>query len=152
MCPSRTMKRILVMVPACLLLLFGACNDDNISVFNQLWQNDDVEVFEYYRGDQVFYFMRQRTNNIQMEALINGKVSIQDGCTVLVGPYETATVIWPEEFRLEEANQLYRIRGKDIIIESGDSLRLSGGFYSQVPDSYCTGSFWLVGSEIEVLE
>ena len=147
------MRQVIHTIIPALLFFITACNDSENSVFNHYWQNENVEVFHYAREGESQYFMRQREGSeIQMEALVIGRILIAGGCTLLEGPFDKVTVIWPVDFRMEEVNHAFRIRGNDVIIESGDSLRLSGGFYSKIPDSYCSGSFWLVGSEIEVLD
>jgi hypothetical protein len=135
-----------------LLSVLAGCNEPGDTSFGVSWENDDVEILQYTQDMSSYYFLRQKRSDIQMEALINGKLIMDNGCTVLEFATGNVTVIWPDNYSLENVNNTYRVSGNGIIVEEQDSLRLSGGFYSQVPDDFCSGSFWMVGDEIEVLE
>jgi len=147
------MRKITPGLVAAFLLIFWGCDEPSDTEFNRVWENDVVEIFQYAQDGEEYFFLRQRTSNFQMDALITGEIDVQGGCTVLnYTTTDQATIIWPEDFNFEKINNSYRISGPDISIQPGDSLRISGGFYSQVPETFCTGSFWLAGNEVEVLD
>ena len=132
--------------------LSGCNNNDPDPGLVYVWQNNVVEILRFEDNGQPFFFMRQKNDNTVMEALTKGKLSISNGCTILQELDGETTLVWPEDFIIEKRDNRFTISDGDIILEAGDSLEVSGGFYSEIPDIYCSGKFWLIGAEIRVLD
>ena len=133
------------------VMILTACNDSGQTILNVIWQNDQVEVIQYDDNGSLFTFIRQKRSDASMDALNEGLFLVDGGCTVLQHNNQSPTLVWPAGFSVERVNGAYRISDGNLIIESGDSLQVSGGFYSQIPSTFCTGEFWLIGNELRVL-
>ena len=104
----------------------------------------------------------------QMDALIEGVITIENGCTRLGHDEGALGLVWPFGTKwLAETNSVLTAAGVEIV--DGASIRASGGGQSSDDLSYyqddvlgperltadrlaCADEWWVLGSEIDVIE
>ncbi|HZD05483.1 MAG TPA: hypothetical protein VE173_11205 [Longimicrobiales bacterium] len=108
----------------------------------------------------LFFALSQRPNAV-MEALFQGRVSLDDAGCLRFDSSEPATVIWPFRSSLEDSDGVLRVLDEagDEIGRIGGEFRLGGGFVQTLHDGIplsdsdqalatdrCPGVYWIVGA------
>lgn len=129
------------------LLLFGGCHS----------------VISDPPGDESVFFPRQNfLPNAYMEALLEGRLVMEDGCLRVDGTYAGVVPVWPMGFSLRSEGVRLVIVGNDrqpgVRLHVGGDVRMGGGYLSAEnvqrwvdPAVYeqlvvqCPGEYFIVG-------
>lgn len=113
--------------------------------------------------DDVLFLTLEEEQTVVMDALFEGRVTLDDaGCLRLDGP-DAHTVVWPKDFELTVEDGTLAVRDDEgrPVGRIGGSFRLGGGevpvLHEGIPlgpeaveeaETRCPGRFWIVGEAL----
>lgn len=111
--------------------------------------------------DMVILQFPKRNDETYMEALVQGKLLVQDKCLKLnvLGSDETYTLVFPSLFHIQIENETLVIKHDNKVLgQEGMNIEISGGETLDIAHLGLTGyqqcdhpPFWIVGAEMRSL-
>ncbi len=114
---------------------------------------------------QYFFPTQKETVTTYMDALLGGRLVVDDGGCLRVNGY---LLVWPYRFSLSTFNDMKELQILDndgkYVTQLGHNIRVSGGeisgddsgnvsaYSTQLPSDRCMGPYWIVGNEIAEVE